>query len=141
MATRRATSYKDSGVDIDANDRMVELIRPIVKSTYGPRVMGGHGGFAGLFRLDYREDLFKRNYKEPVLVACTDGVGSKVLLARESGNYDTVGIDLVAMSVNDMLTVGAEPLFFLDYVAVHRLEPKRVAEIIEGVADGCREAG
>src|SRR5580765_1777553 len=119
MSARRTTTYKDSGVDIDANDRMVDLIKPIVRSTYGPRVVGGHGGFAGLFRLDYREDLFKRNYKDPVLVACTDGVGSKILLARDSGHYDTVGIDLVAMSVNDMLTVGAEPLFFLDYVAVH----------------------
>ncbi len=140
MAARRTITYKDSGVDIEANDRMVDLIRPLVKSTYGPRVMGGHGGFAGLFRLDYREDLFKRNYKEPVLVACTDGVGSKILLARESGHYDTVGIDLVAMSVNDMLTVGAEPLFFLDYVAVHTLTPGRVAEIVDGVAAGCREA-
>ncbi len=140
MSKRRLITYKDSGVDIHANDDMVELIKPIVRSTYGPRVMGGHGGFAGLFRLDYREDLFKRNYKDPVLVACTDGVGSKILLARESGVFDTIGIDLVAMSVNDMLTVGAEPLFFLDYVAVHRLEPKWVAEVVEGVAAGCRES-
>jgi phosphoribosylformylglycinamidine cyclo-ligase len=140
MSARRTVTYKDSGVDIDANDRMVDLIKPIVRSTYGPRVMGGHGGFAGLFRLDYREDLFKKNYKDPVLVACTDGVGSKILLARDSGHYDTVGIDLVAMSVNDMLTVGAEPLFFLDYVAVHSLSPERVAQIVEGVAAGCREA-
>ncbi len=141
MAKRRTISYKDSGVDIDANDAMVDLIKPIVRSTYGPRVMGGHGGFAGLFRLDYDEALFKRNYRDPVLVACTDGVGSKILLARESGHYDTVGIDLVAMSVNDMLTCGAEPLFFLDYVAVHKLEPARVAELVEGVGIGCREAG
>src|SRR5262245_59366463 len=140
MTARRTTTYRDSGVNIDANDRMVELIRPIVRSTYGPRVMGGHGGFAGLFRLDYREDLFKRNYKDPVLVACTDGVGSKILLARESGHYDSVGIDLVAMSVNDMLTVGAEPLFFLDYVAVNKLEPERVAALVDGIATGCREA-
>ena len=140
MASRKLITYRDSGVNIDANDEMVELIKPIVRSTYGPRVMGGHGGFAGLFRLDYREDLFKKNYKEPVLVACTDGVGSKILLARESGHYDTIGIDLVAMNVNDMLTVGAEPLFFLDYVAVHKLEPARVAEIVEGIAAGCREA-
>ncbi len=140
MAARRSLSYKDAGVDISANDRMVELIRPIVRGTYGPRVMGGHGGFAGMFRLDYREELLRKNYKEPVLVACTDGVGSKVLLARDSGHYDTVGIDLVAMSVNDMLTVGAEPLFFLDYVAVHRLDPQRVAGIVDGIAAGCREA-
>jgi phosphoribosylformylglycinamidine cyclo-ligase len=141
MPRKRPITYRDAGVDIGANDRLVELIKPTVRSTYGPRVIGGHGGFAGLFRLDYREDLFKRNYRDPVLVACTDGVGSKVLLARESGYYDTVGIDLVAMSVNDMLTVGAEPLFFLDYVAVHRLDPDRVARMIEGIAAGCREAG
>ncbi len=138
---KKLVSYKDSGVDITANDRMVDLIGPVVRSTYGPRVMAAHGGFAGLFRLDYREDLFKRNYKEPVLVACTDGVGSKILLARESGHFDTVGIDLVAMSVNDMLTVGAEPLFFLDYVAVNHLDPAWVANIVEGIAAGCSEAG
>lgn len=141
MAKAKQISYKDSGVDITANDRMVDLIGPIVRSTYGPRVMAAHGGFAGLFRLDYREDLFKRNYKEPVLVACTDGVGSKILLARESGHYDTIGVDLVAMSVNDMLTVGAEPLFFLDYVAVHHLNPQWVADVVEGIATGCSESG
>ncbi len=141
MAKKRKISYKDAGVDISANDALVELIKPVVRNTYGPRVIGAHGGFAGMFRLDYREDLFKRNYKDPVLVACTDGVGSKVLLAQKSGYYDSVGIDLVAMSVNDMLTVGAEPLFFLDYVAVHKLDPPTVASIIEGVAAGCTEAG
>ncbi len=143
MAKKRKKSitYADSGVDISANDRLVELIKPVVRGTYGPRVIGGHGGFAGMFRLDYCEELFKRNYRDPVLVACTDGVGSKVLLARESGYYDTVGIDLVAMSVNDMLTVGAEPLFFLDYIAVNKLEPEQVSNMIEGVAHGCTEAG
>ncbi len=141
MARRRRITYKDAGVDISANDRMVELIKPVVRQTYGPRVVGSLGGFAGLLRLDYDEALFRRNYKEPVLVACTDGVGSKVLLAVESGHYDTVGIDLVAMSVNDLITVGAEPLLFLDYVAVHALEPEMVAEIVEGVAAGCRESG
>ena len=141
MAKRRSVTYKNSGVDISANDRLVELIKPIVRSTFGPRVLGKHGGFAGMFRLDYREDLFKRNYKDPVLVACTDGVGSKILLARQSGHYDTIGIDLVAMSVNDMITVGAEPLFFLDYIAVNKLQPDRVAAMIEGVAAGCRESG
>jgi len=141
MAKRQKITYKDAGVDISANDRLVELIKPIVRRTYGPRVVGGHGGFAGMFRLDYCEGLFKRNYKDPMLVACTDGVGSKVLLARESGHYDTVGIDLVAMSVNDMLTVGAEPLFFLDYVALHKLDPARVATVVEGIAAGCQEAG
>jgi len=138
---RRTLTYSDSGVDIDANDRLVELIKPTVRSTYGPRVVDSHGGFAGLFRLDYREDLFRRNYKDPVLVSCTDSVGSKVLLATQSSHHDTVGIDCVAMSVNDLITMGAEPLLFLDYVAVHKLDPPRVAEIIDGVATGCREAG
>jgi len=119
---------------------MVELIKPIVRNTYGPRVIGKHGAFAGMFRLDYREDLFKRNYKDPILVACTDGVGSKILLARQSGHFETIGIDLVAMGVNDMITVGATPLFFLDYIAVNKLDPGRVATIIESVAAGCREA-
>ncbi|HSW44944.1 MAG TPA: phosphoribosylformylglycinamidine cyclo-ligase [Phycisphaerae bacterium] len=140
MSKRRLVSYKDAGVDINAGDEMVELIKPAVRSTFGPRVLGDLGGFGGLFRLDYREDLFRRNFKEPVLVGCTDGVGSKILLARDSGHLDTVGIDLVAMNVNDLLCCGAEPLFFLDYVAVNKLEPKRVAAIVEGIAAGCREA-
>ena len=109
-------SYEQSGVSINANDEMVERIWPAIASTYGPRVMDVKGGFAGLFRLDYDEKLFKKNYKNPVLIACTDGVGSKVQLAAEIKKYDSVGIDLVAMSVNDMLVLGAEPLFFLDYV-------------------------
>ena len=113
---------------------------PILASTYGPRVIDVPWGFAGLFRLDYDEKLFKKNYRNPVLVACTDGVGSKVLVAAMAKRFDTVGIDLVAMSVNDMLVLGAEPLFFLDYVAVHKLEPALVAEIVKGVAAGCREA-
>jgi phosphoribosylformylglycinamidine cyclo-ligase len=142
MAKQKKTiTYADSGVDISANDRLVDLIKPIVGTTLGPRVFGKHGGFAGMFRLDYSEDLFKRNYKDPVLVACTDGVGSKILLGRQSGHFDTLGIDLVAMSVNDMITVGAEPLFFLDYIAVHTLDPERVAEMVDGIAAGCREAG
>jgi len=140
MSKRRFVTYKDAGVDIDANDVMIDLIAPAVRSTYGPRVLGDLGGFAGMFRLDYRGDLLHRSYKEPVLVGCTDGVGSKILLARDSGHLDTVGIDLVAMNVNDLLTCGAEPLFFLDYVAIHKLEPQRVAAIVEGIAAGCRQA-
>jgi len=133
-------SYKEAGVSIDANDEMVERINGYVSSTFGPRVMGEKGAFAGMFRLDYDERLFKRNYKNPVLVACTDGVGSKVQLAGEIKKYDTVGIDLVAMSVNDMLVQGAEPLFFLDYLAVNKLEPGMVSELVKGVAAGCRQA-
>jgi phosphoribosylformylglycinamidine cyclo-ligase len=133
-------SYEQSGVNIDANDEMVQRIRKSVTSTYGPRVMDLPNGFAGLFSLDYNEKLFKKNYKHPVLVACTDGVGSKVKLAGEIGKYDSVGIDLVAMSVNDMLVQGAEPLFFLDYLAVHKLDPALIAEMVEGVSEGCRQA-
>lgn len=133
-------SYKRSGVNIEANDEMVEQIHSHVASTFGPRVMDLKGGFAGMFRLDYDEKLFKKNYKNPVLVACTDGVGSKVQIAVEMKKYDTVGIDLVAMSVNDMLVQGAEPLFFLDYLGVNKLEPSLMAEMVKGVAAGCRIA-
>lgn len=133
-------TYKQSGVSIDANDEMVEKIHEYVASTFGPRVIESKNAFAGMFRLDYDERLFKKNYKNPVLVACTDGVGSKVQLAAKIKKYDTVGIDLVAMNVNDMLVQGAEPLFFLDYLAVNKLEPKIIAELVKGVAAGCRWA-
>lgn len=133
-------TYAKSGVDIDANDVMVERIRSSVQSTYGPRVIDIHGGFAGLFRLDYDEKLFKKNYKNPVLAACTDGVGTKMLVARDMKKFDTVGFDLVAMNVNDMLVMGAEPLFFLDYLAVNKLEPAKVAELVESVSAACRVA-
>jgi len=133
-------SYEESGVSIDASEDMVREIHSCVASTFGPRVMDFKGGFAGMFRLDYDERLFKKNYKSAVLVACTDGVGSKVQLAGKIKKFDTVGIDLVAMNVNDMLVQGAEPLFFLDYLAVHKLEPKTVAELVKGVAAGCRLA-
>jgi phosphoribosylformylglycinamidine cyclo-ligase len=143
MATRkrRSLTYQQAGVDIAANDRLVELIRPIVRTTADPRMLGGVGGFAGLFRLNRPGAGGEESYKDPVLVGCTDGVGTKVLLARESGRWETVGIDLVAMSVNDMLTVGARPLFFLDYLAVHKLDPPQAAALIDGVAAGCRQAG
>ena len=135
-------SYKDSGVDIAANTRWVSGIEAAMRSTYGPRVcQDRHGGFAGLFRLDSDKRLFRRNYKKPVLVGCSDGVGTKVLIAIKMGKLDTIGIDLVAMNVNDLICCGAEPLFFLDYLAVHKLDPQRLADVIEGVASGCREAG
>ena len=133
-------SYEQSGVSIDANDEMVEKIHGYVSSTFGPRVMGSKGAFAGMFRLDYDERLFKKNYKNPVLVACTDSVGTKVKLATVVRRFDTVGIDAVAMCVNDMLVQGAEPLFFLDYLGVNKLEPKVIAEMVKGVATGCRLA-
>ncbi|MBN1787584.1 MAG: phosphoribosylformylglycinamidine cyclo-ligase [Sedimentisphaerales bacterium] len=133
-------TYAQSGVDIDANDEMVERIGASVQSTFGPRVIDLPGGFAGLFRLDYDEKIFKKSYKNPVLVACTDGVGSKVLIARDMKKFDTLGFDLVAMSVNDMLVLGAEPLFFLDYLAVNKLEPAKVARLVESIAAACRLA-
>jgi len=133
-------SYEQSGVSIDANDEMVEKIHRYVSSTFGPRVMGSKGAFAGMFRLDYDERLFKKNYKSPVLVACTDSVGTKVKLATAVRRFDTVGIDAVAMCVNDMLVQGAEPLFFLDYLGVNKLKPKVIAEMVKGIAAGCRWA-
>jgi phosphoribosylformylglycinamidine cyclo-ligase len=137
-----AITYKDSGVDIHANARWVSAIQAAMKSTYGPRVPKvRHGGFGGLFRLDYDEQLFQRNYKRPLLVGCADGVGTKVLIAIELGRLSTIGIDLVAMNVNDLVACGAEPLFFLDYLAVHKLAPAALSDIIEWVAAGCREAG
>jgi len=140
MQDKKYISYEESGVSIDAGDEMVRQIQACVASTFGPRVIESENAFAGMFRLDYDERLFKRNYKNPVLVACTDGVGSKVQLAGKIKKYDTVGIDLVAMNVNDMLVQGAEPLFFLDYLAVNKLEPKVITEMIKGIAAGCRLA-
>ncbi len=133
-------SYEQSGVSIDGGERMVDQIQSYVAGTFGPRVIRSKNAFAGMFRLDYDERLFKRNYKSPVLVACTDGVGSKVQLAGKIEKFDTVGIDLVAMNVNDMLVQGAEPLFFLDYLAVHKVDPKLVGELVKGVAAGCKLA-
>ena len=134
-------TYRDAGVNLDAADEMVDLIGPMVRSTYGPRVLDSHGAFAGMFRLDNDRRLFARNYREPVLVACTDGVGSKVIVAHQARRFNTIGIDLVAMNVNDLLCCGAEPLFFLDYIALHTLEPERVAAVVEGVVAGCKQAG
>ena len=127
-------SYRSAGVDIAAGDEAVRLIKNDVESTYIPGVMGSLGGFAGLFEVP-------KGLEDPVLVTGTDGVGTKILLAQECGVLDTVGIDLVAMSVNDVLTVGARPLFFLDYVAVGRLVPAEMAQMVAGVAEGCRQAG
>ncbi len=137
----QAMTYRDAGVDLQAGDAMVDLVRPLVERTHNPRVMGLYGGFAGMFRLDYNEKLFKQNYREPVLVGCTDGVGTKLLVAAAAGRCDTVGIDLVAMNVNDLICTGAEPLFFLDYIGTGKLTPARMAEIVKGISDGCVQAG
>lgn len=134
-------TYKGAGVDIDAGDVMVDRIKHLCQRTHGPRVMGNYGGFAGLFRLDFNEKIFARNYKDPVLIACTDGVGTKIKIASQMRKYDTVGIDLVAMNINDLIVQGGEPLFFLDYLALHKLDPAITAEMVKGISDGCVEAG
>ena len=136
MSKKEAITYQQSGVSIEANDEMVNLITENVKRTHGPRVMHLQNAFAGLFRLD-SDKMFKKNYKNPVLVACTDGVGTKVKIAAAMNKFDTVGIDLVAMSVNDMIVQGAEPLFFLDYVAVNHLAPALINQFVKGISDGC----
>lgn len=136
----KAITYKQSGVDIEAGDAMVQLIKPMVQATHNPRVMDNYGGFAGLFRLDFGEKLFKRKYRDPVLAACTDGVGTKLKVAFLMNQLDTIGIDLVAMSVNDLVCGGAEPLFFLDYLATGKLEPERMAAIVKGISIGCLQS-
>ncbi|MDT8320083.1 MAG: phosphoribosylformylglycinamidine cyclo-ligase [Xanthomonadales bacterium] len=128
-------SYRDAGVDIDAGNALVERIKPAVNSTLRPEVLTGIGGFGALFQLDLKK------WKAPLLVSGTDGVGTKLLLARHLGRHDSIGIDLVAMCVNDILTAGAEPLFFLDYFATGRLELDEAQAVIEGIAAGCRQAG
>ncbi|MEM7755629.1 MAG: phosphoribosylformylglycinamidine cyclo-ligase [Planctomycetota bacterium] len=134
-------TYAATGVDIEAGDEAARRLMGHMRRTHGPRVIANPGGFAGLFRLDYNEQLFKRNYKDPVLVACADGVGSKVLLAQKLGVHDTVGIDLVAMNVNDLIVQGAEPLLFLDYIGVHAVDPAAIERLVAGVAEGCERAG
>ena len=134
-------TYAAAGVDLDKYDSFIRTIGPMIRRTHTPRVIDNPGGFAGLFRLDYNEQLFKRNYKNPVLVACSDGVGTKLKIAQELKVYNTVGIDLVAMSVNDLIVQGAEPLFFLDYIAIHAVDKARDAALLEGIAKGCEMSG
>ncbi|MBQ9614852.1 MAG: phosphoribosylformylglycinamidine cyclo-ligase [Selenomonadaceae bacterium] len=127
-------TYRDAGVDIDAGNESVRLIKDCVKATYRPEVLGDLGGFGGLFALSAK-------YREPVLVSGTDGVGTKLRLAFLLDRHDTIGQDAVAMCVNDILVQGAEPLFFLDYLAVGKLDPKQVADVVKGVAQACKESG
>ncbi len=131
----RGLNYAQAGVDIDAGNRMVELIKPLVRATARSGADAEIGGFGGLF------DLKRAGFADPVLVAATDGVGTKVKIAIETGRHDTIGIDLVAMSVNDLVVQGAEPLFFLDYYACGKLEPEIGAAVVAGISIGCREAG
>ncbi|WP_203859301.1 phosphoribosylformylglycinamidine cyclo-ligase [Plantactinospora mayteni] len=132
---KRTVSYADAGVSIHAGERAVELLRPKVQGTRRPEVMGDIGGFAGLFRLDTQK------YRNPILASSTDGVGTKLVIAQQMDIHDTVGIDLVAMVVDDLVACGAEPLFLLDYIACGEVVPDKVAEIGAGIADGCRYAG
>ncbi|MBX3361992.1 MAG: phosphoribosylformylglycinamidine cyclo-ligase [Phycisphaeraceae bacterium] len=139
--SQRSLTYADAGVDLDTYDQFIDTVDSVLKRTHGPRVIQNPGGFAGLFRLDYNEKLFKRNYKDPVLVACTDGVGTKVSLASKARIFDGLGIDLVAMSVNDLIVQGAEPLIFLDYIAVEKVDKRVLGTLLKSVAEGCRIAG
>nr|WP_225540186.1 phosphoribosylformylglycinamidine cyclo-ligase [Xanthomonas sp. XNM01] len=127
-------TYRDAGVDIDAGNALVERIKPLVKRSFRPEVMGGLGGFGALFDLSGK-------YREPVLVSGTDGVGTKLKLAQQLGRHDTIGIDLVAMCVNDVLVQGAEPLFFLDYFATGKLDVDTAAAVVGGISEGCTESG
>ncbi len=130
-----ALTYRDAGVDIDEGDRLVDLIKPLARPTLRPEVLAGIGGFGGLFALDTRK------YREPVLVSGTDGVGTKLKVAFAADRHDTIGQDLVAMCVNDVAVVGAEPLFFLDYFATGKLSAEQGAQVVKGIAEGCRLAG
>ena len=128
-------TYEAAGVNISAGEEAVERIKAKVRSTFRPEVVGDIGGFGGMFRFD------GGRWKNPVLVSSTDGVGTKALIAQAMGRFDTIGLDLVAMCVDDIVCHGAEPLFFLDYIAVGRLDPDHIEELVEGVAEGCRQAG
>jgi len=133
--SKQPLTYKDAGVDIDAGNELVERIKPLVKRTQRPEVLAGIGGFGGLFAIP------PGRYQEPVLVSGTDGVGTKLMLAQHLGVHDTIGIDLVAMCVNDVLVQGAEPLFFLDYFACGKLDNDVASDVIAGIAEGCLQAG
>jgi len=128
-------TYRDAGVDIAAGEEAVERIKAKVRSTFRPEVIGDIGGFGGLF------SFAGHRYRHPVLVSSTDGVGTKALVAQAAGRFDTIGVDLVAMCVDDIVCSGAEPLFFLDYIAVGKLDPDHIEQLVEGVAEGCRQAG
>lgn len=132
-----ASTYRDAGVDLDIYAESMGRLPALMHRTFSPRVLRSDGGFAGLFRLDFDGKLFARNYREPVLVSGTDGVGTKLMIAQKLGRHATVGIDLVAMCVNDLLCTGAEPLFFLDYVAMGKDDPDRLEQIVRGISDGC----
>lgn len=134
-------TYKDAGVDLDKYEESMARLPRLMQRTFSPRVIRRDGGFAGFFQLDFASPLFSRKYENPVLISCTDGVGTKLKVAMMANRHDTVGIDLVAMSVNDALCTGAEPLFFLDYVAMPKDDPPKLEQIVEGISAGCVQAG
>lgn len=136
-----STTYKDSGVDLELYEESMRRLPKLMHRTFCPRVLRNDGGFAGLFALDFPKSLFSRKYREPVLVSGTDGVGTKLKVAIRANRHHTVGIDLVAMCVNDVLCTGAEPLFFLDYVAMSRDNPPLLESIVQGISEGCIQAG
>lgn len=140
MSPMAKLTYQSAGLDLELYEQSLAQIAPLARKTHTPRVLDGFGGFASLFSLDYNSRLFAKNYRRPVLIACTDGVGSKLKIAMMTGKHDTVGIDLVAMSVNDALCTGGEPLLFLDYLAMAKDDPALTREIIKGISDGCMEA-
>ena len=133
-------TYREAGLDLDVYEKSIEAIAPLVRRTHTPRVLDGFGGFASLVSLDFNTRLFARNYKHPVLVSGTDGVGTKLKVAALMNRHDSVGIDLVAMSVNDCLCTGGEPLFFLDYIAMPKDDPGLTRDLVKGISDGCLEA-
>lgn len=135
-----SVSYRDAGLDLDVYEQTLAGIAPLLRRTHTPRVLDGFGGFASLFSLDFNSRLFARNYRRPVLVTSTDGVGSKLKIAMLAKKHDTVGIDLVAMSVNDCLCVGAEPLVFLDYLAMPKDDPALTKSLVQGISEGCLQA-
>jgi phosphoribosylformylglycinamidine cyclo-ligase len=134
------TTYKQAGVDLDTYRQSMSRLPRLLRRTHSPRVLPAEGGFAGLFQLDFSNGLFARKYKDPVLVSGTDGVGTKLKVAQKAGVHHTVGIDLVGMCVNDVLCCGAEPLFFLDYVAMSKDDPALLEAIVAGISDGCVES-
>jgi phosphoribosylformylglycinamidine cyclo-ligase len=133
-------TYRDAGLDLDLYEKSLASMAPFLKRTHTPRVLEGFGGFASLFSLDYNSRLFAKNYRHPVLVTCTDGVGTKLKIASLCNKHDTVGIDLVAMSVNDCLCTGGEPLVFLDYLAMPKDDPALTRDLVKGISAGCIEA-
>lgn len=135
-----SVGYRDAGLDLDVYEQTLAGIAPLLRRTHTPRVLDGFGGFASLFSLDFNSRLFARNYRRPVLVTSTDGVGSKLKVASLAGRFDTVGIDLVAMSVNDCLCTGGEPLQFLDYLAMPKDDPALTQALVKGISEGCLQA-